>query len=298
MVELFQSGNIKGDAAANNSWSILSSSRSLLPDIGDLYNLAKKPPVEFFKKLIGEASARYYQRRVASIGVPDFVESTLVDYPDQKNNYWFLNDFPFRTHNLQTPTMVWASQDDFVVNNPINAVYLENSELARNNPNLTVLNLKWGNHCAFNSVYSLPVTTSVLRSFVLAHSPEFQPKTKSIPFEFYQTRPSYGEMYVNQEWTVRKNESTAKLSFEILDTTAQDYSCRSQLAYKDPKCLKYSAVWLSFRQLPFALQAPKTHADAEALTRWLNGNVRAVASDNQSLTGRRQLPTKLVWTEF
>jgi hypothetical protein len=183
------------------------------------------------------------------------------------NDFWNLKTVP------QTPTLVWASKDDPIVNYGINAGRAE--KYFKGSKYSTVLGLNSGGHCGFAGAYGSQAAATVLRTFVLKNSPEFlsseytkQSTKLSVPFKL-----TTKEVHVNQAWEFAAGSENVTVSFKIFDGT--DSKCASKGPWKSNEDCKVTRRFIyplsTFKAL--GARVPKTATEAYTLTREFNTKV-------------------------
>ncbi|AFY00541.1 hypothetical protein [Bdellovibrio bacteriovorus] len=211
---------------------------------------------------IGSLASTSLQRRGIASTTPAFFKS---------NNFWNLKE------EVKTPLMVWASKDDSVVNNRINAEVMEHDDLYEKSANVGVLNLKYGNHCGFSSSYGAQASAAVLRTFVLTHSPEFVDtyNTKQeMPWTFGFKKLGSQFEHIGQSWHFYSNSNQAKVVFRLFN-----WNGGSECADKGPwsgsgTCTSTREFWVPISSLSkLGARVPRTDAEAQALTREFNTKV-------------------------
>lgn len=168
------------------------------------------------------------------------------------NNFWNLKP------RVKTPLMVWASKDDIIVNNKVNSGVMSKDLGIRESGSVGVVNLRYGNHCAFNSVYGAQTTAMVLRSFVLAHSPEFLTEYQNLQemtWDFGSLILNNGDRHTRQIWKFQNGNEYVQVSF------------------RSEKSQRVFPVAVSDLQ-KLGARVPQSEAEAQALSREFNTKVQ------------------------
>lgn len=259
----------------------LKEARKYVKDIPDMLDDRLIPDRKSMSNYIGEMASTSLQRRG--------VASTSTDF------FKYNNFFNVR-RTVATPMLVWASKDDMVVNNKVNAAILDSDVNIVGSKNTSVLNLGYGNHCAFNAAYGAAAAATVLRTFVLNHSPEFLPEYRKQKMELsmgYKKLPNL-YMHVAQTFEFAKDSSQVKVKFRYFNwRTEQCYyagpwgglnSCLETREYKVPvSSLKAMGA-----------KVPRSTAEAQAMGREFNTKVEFRTKDGP-LNGTSSNEFHLVW---
>lgn len=215
-----------------------------------------------YPEFIGRLAAESLSRRGSNIDDVTFFK---------KNNFW---NYPIIS---ETPMLIWASRDDSVVSNRYNAQAIQYDDQYEQLPHVSVLNLKYGEHCGFSAVYGAQASAAVLRTFVLQHSPEFmqdyaKKRTLAWPFKFPRLPSEYE--HVGQTWMFQKGSTEVKVSFRIFNWLAEG-ECGELGPWAAPKqCTQSWDYKVPISSLAvMGARVPQTDAEAQALTREFNTKV-------------------------
>lgn len=237
--------------------------RNYVTDVPDMITDEKLPSNrKDLPDYIGSLAATSLQRRGVASDMPTFFKS---------NNFWNWKQ------EVKTPLLVWASKDDMVVNNRINAGVVENDDLYEKSPFVQVLNLDYGNHCGFSSAYGAQASAAVLRTFVLQNSPEFvdqynQKKEVTWSFGFKKLGPAYE--HVGQSWNFYSNSDQVKVSFRIFNWNGGKECSEKGPWEAQVSCVTTKEFWIPVSSLKMmGARVPRTDAEAQALTREFNTKV-------------------------
>lgn len=256
-------GQIVGRVFSKMTKAHFKEARNYVKDVADLITDQLIPSSRFdMADYIGGLASTSLQRRG--------IASTTSSY-FKSNNFWNWKE------EVKTPLMVWASRDDMVVNNRINAEVMEHDDFYEKSSNVGVLNLKYGNHCGFSSSYGAQASAAVLRTFVLNHSPEFVEsynKKQQAPWSFgFKKLPSRYE-HIGQNWHFASNSDKVKIVFRLFD-----WSGGRDCAARGPwggitTCVSNREYWVPISSLSsLGARIPRTEAEAQALTREFNTKV-------------------------
>jgi len=276
-------------------WSQFLMLSAEIPLLGSLLDFfTGMPSYTEMPKLIAESAYEFYRQRTEVNGnswlMPPLTDVRL----DSIDEFWDLNRFQkwvkiFNPAYLQDRVFVWAADDDIVVNARNNARSLDD------HPGFDVLVTPRGSHCLFSEFYGWRVAGAVLRGRILSSSPEFRSrfttKTGKIEFLTRSSRFSVESTHYSRlslEWIsyignenvklVTTNKLSECLGSEIITRGAQ-------------RCLPVrSTRWVSLASLGFSEKdIPQTYEDAQALTRWLNANIR-ILNKNKQWVDRKKDP--------
>ncbi len=210
--------------------------------------------------------------------------------PTTASEFWASNTFFNKmSSDLETPTLVFASKDDHVVDNAVNAGKLKNSMGSFSKETLGILNLPYGDHCGFNSVYGMKATSMVLRSFVLHNSPEF---TKSrylkfkLPWLLKRVKVNNYEINLSQTFEFKEKSNRVEIHFKVLNKLANLGACfLSEIYSPVAGCVFDKKLSIDLRHLKFlGAKIPENKVEAEALSREFNAKIQFLA-DNSAVNG-------------
>ena len=241
--------------------------RAYLTDVPDMLADDKFPKKNDMPEFIGELASTSLQRRGIASTTPNFFK---------QNNFWNLKQ------KVETPLFVWASKDDVVVNNKINAQVMEHDEYYEKASNVGVLNLNYGSHCAFGAAYGFEASAVVLRTFVIAHSPEFidSYKQDQMPWSFGFKKISESYEHLGQSWKFESQSDKAEVTFRLFNWSGGD-GCDSGPIQSQPACTvirKYQIPITSLKAM--GARVPRNVVEAQALTREFNGKVQFLNKDH------------------
>ncbi len=161
MEELFKDTSVVGQAAKLLTMSNIKTVYDYVPEAHPiLLAQGSSPSGPRLALSMADVSTLYMTLKSPIIGIPVYGVQPIQN----RDDFWYYNSFFKVVDRVSTPSLIWASKDDMIVNNPKNAATVQGSDLLSKNPNLGVLNLQYGNHCGFSTVYGVPTVSSVLRS--------------------------------------------------------------------------------------------------------------------------------------
>lgn len=235
--------------------------------------------------------------------MPDFVgmvASTaqsrrgIASTPEQffaMNNFWNLHA------KIQTPLLVWASKDDMIVNNDVNTRVMENDPGIQASPMIGVINLRYGNHCGFSSVYGAQTTAAILRTYVLAHSPEFIDRynqKREMAWSFGKIPAMSHYEHLAQSWKFTAGSRKAVVTFKLLNRATQ--GCDLEIAKLPLFCVSEKSFNVPVEQLEdMGAHVPENDTEAQALTREFNTKVEFRTLE-EPLSGTHSKEFKMVWS--
>ncbi|MGZ3769774.1 MAG: hypothetical protein ACXVCP_08060 [Bdellovibrio sp.] len=237
--------------------------RNYVLDVPDLLTDDKIPDRTGLMDFIGDIASASLRRRGKN--------STKESY-FKSNNFWNWKS------EIKTPLMVWASKDDMIVNNGLNAKVVADSDLYEKSSLVNVLNLQYGNHCGFASAYGSQASAAVLRTFVLNNSPEFisgyriQQRT---PWEFGFDNLSSDTQHISQTWNFFSQSEKVKVSFKLFNKN-QSYDCEKKGPWDSASgtCVTKRDYWIPISSLKkMGARVPRNDVEAQALTREFNTKV-------------------------
>lgn len=261
-----------------------SEASSYVTDVPDMLAADKFPrQKEEFTKYIGTLAVTSMNRRGIATDLNTFYKST---------NFWNLKE------EVKTPMLVWASKDDSVVNNRLNAAVVEHDDMYEKSANVGVVNLQYGDHCGFATAYGAQASATVLRTFVLQNSPEFLPSynvKQNLPwkFGFKKMGPQYE--HVGQTWKFTSGSDKVKVSFRVFNWSSNE-ECSSKGPWgASASCVTSHDYWVplsSFSSL--GARVPRTEAEAQALTREFNTKIEFRVSGHP-LNGTNSKDFYMTW---
>jgi len=267
--DLYEEGNgvLVANAAFMATKNQLNDGKASLGEIGEL--IERNPPGSKaeMKDYLGWLVSESLTRR----GVP----TTPAEFW-QGNS--FFKKWPV---NLKTPTLIFASEDDHVVDNKVNAGKLKKlNSYAKEN--LGILNLPYGDHCGFNSVYGMKATSMVLRSFVLHNSPEYtsaQYQKHKLPWLLKRVKMSAHEINLAQTFEFKENSNKIDIHFKVLNKLANLGACYLSGLYSPVAgCVFDKKIQIDYRNLKFlGAKIPMNKVEAEALSREFNAKIQFIA---------------------
>lgn len=273
-IEDFVGPNRSGNLVAHVMWRRLTNLASSVPLLGVLFPEYSEPDIERLPSLMKGHTFDYYKLVSQRPGwwLPPFdQEKVALDTPE---NFWSLNRFDRHLDGLVSPLWITASENDFVVQRNHNADLITAALKEKPNSPVRVLNLPSGGHCAASQAYGWYAWQTLVRAYFLRHSPGFEfTREVDAPLEnilrdesklpllqssgLFQRRKIY--------WEAVEGSQMARLQsiFSRPGCSSGNANCEQIVTVKIP--LSRLAIEPS--------QIPRSRAEAQGLTRFLNANV-------------------------
>ncbi|WP_413575614.1 alpha/beta hydrolase family protein [Bdellovibrio sp. HCB290] len=283
-LENLYNNNLVGPVFNLMTRSQFRAARKYLTDIPDMIADDRLPGRKHMPAYLGEMATTSMQRRgVASTTPAEFFHD---------NNFWNI------PHKIQTPLMVWGSKDDNVVSNKLNTQVFEFDEYYEKAANVGVINVNYGNHCAFSAAYGYQTAAMVLRSFVLSNSPEFAGSYKrtEMPWKFGFNKIPNVYQHVGQSWKFEANSGNVTVSFKMFNSVANK-TCYHKNPYSEAArgCMTTRQMTVPIKSLEnLGARVPANDVEAQALTRQFNAKVQFLV-DGKPLNGTSASSFSLSW---
>jgi hypothetical protein len=265
------------------------------PELNALFTW-RNAHTELRMNLIGDLAV--YQMNTAPAAA-----STLVPFTQTKistaREFWQNNNFAqFATRPLAGNTLAIASNDDEVVDPAKNMTTLQSSNVA------TALTPS-GDHCAWSEFYGWRISSALFRGYVLSQSPEMLVRQRlnrvDLPPDLFKPLNN-----------INGQKSTHYLTSFRFAPGLDGFTINHRVIVKcgtleipggtDPNCYRDVRYFMQFSRfttpLPWWAHAPLNATEAEALTRWANVNLKAVAQNGYLLDGTTNPPVAFVWLGY
>jgi hypothetical protein len=179
-----------------------------------------------------------------------------IKIPKSDPDFWSRNDFANELKDIQTPTLILATQRDPIVLWDLNSGLIDSGALKFGNAPVQFLKAHQGFHCSLGVAYDWSAMTTLMQTFFLKNSPEFilEERSYQVPGDF----SGRGDFKV--QFTLKNEDEAAGVKFKFADAS------------------KVSAK-ISLRQFEYPNLVPVTEFNRSLWIRWLNQNV--VASNEQ-----------------
>lgn len=261
-------------------------------------------PPERIPEMVADGAVDYYKKRSSDWALPPFNGRHIQN----KKEFWALNSF---THLVDkpfpTPTLAFAAHDDWIVDTYLNSKVLAERASRANDNQLHVVTVPRGNHCVFSMIYGWDIASALTRGFVLSHSPELLARARFesalIPAKMlpYRIKVWDAEQHLSQDFRAEAKEDTFRVRFHIWNGYAHQSGCWTQSVYEgDKDCIRTETAEIPWSALGSAAWAksPRNEVEAEALTRWMNANLRIVDATGKLLHGLKTLPARFRWVNY
>lgn len=257
--------------------------RDSLQDIPDLLTDGRIPKkASEMADYLGVMASTSQQRRG--------IASTPSSY-FKSNNFWNL------PNKIQTPMLLWASKNDIVVNNKLNTAVVEHDDYYEKSANVGVLNLAYGSHCGFQGAYGPLASSTVLRTFVLTHSPEFVDSYKqtTVPWTYGFKKMYSVEEHVGQSFEFASKSDQVKVNFRIFNWSGNQ--CHEQGPWGGGDgCVTTKTYTVSVDSLKnLGARIPRNSIEAQALSREFNTKVEFRTKDLKPLNGSSTSDFVMTW---
>ncbi len=274
-------------------WEQISEMLGKVPVIDRLIPDGKQPDGDKMKEVVSEASLDYYRSTVKKGTIPKSVDE-----------YWFMNIFTPVAPQVTTPMFLWSSADDpavFSTENSLQLLPYANKEGSK----IEILDTKIGSHCAFEVTHGWDVSTTLLRSFVLAHSPEFLPnyKSHSVSVADAQTGDVIvkgKQVHFSQRFALEAKSDVMGVTYRIFNPELPDCDKADPfLVSEDANCFEEIEAKIPLAKLNIPiLPVPENSTAAQVYTRWANTNLKIVGEDGKPLLMTTANPKTIHWKEL
>ncbi len=273
-----------GYVVSHNVMNLIKDNYNNIPYLKNHIDLSKRTKRKHLAGKLAGINVDY----INTLDEKDFLAPFTGVKVESTDDYYYYNDYNNFAHLVETPTFIFASNNDPVVR------YKRNSQLidASQNDNLQILNVRKGSHCAVQESYGWHTISKILNSFFIKHSPSlsYTKKQEGINFTFPPLR--YGEKYSNIRLLTFANSDRLVIEFKIF--TGEPYQ---DPFYARDEDFKRSVIELNMKDLPFEITPPTTDVEAQILTRWLNANV-SLKNDDSLMHFTREPAGVIEWSEY
>jgi hypothetical protein len=191
--------------------------------------------------------------------------STVKLPPGMKDgeNFWALNNFWPYYKDVQEPVMIWATDHDYLVPYAINSQKIVNKVLKVDSKNIRVVEFPEGYHCTLPVAYDWKLSSSMMQSYVLSHSPHFKMRQNKLNMEL--TDDEWKEFFAGTTTvTYKVEEPGKKANFVNLEIELKNSKGKT-------KSLSFS---LPLSEFDFRFHNPTlTASEKEMIVRWVNQNL-------------------------
>lgn len=269
---MYKNGNgvLVSNGAAAATKNQLNSGKSYFEDIGDLLDQSPPPSKTKMKDYLGWLASESLTRAGA---------------PTTPKEFWDANSYFKRMPiSIDTPTLVFASKDDHIVNNAANTGKLKKLLKSNFKDSLGILNLPYGDHCGFNSVYGTNATSMILRSFVLHDSPEYTARNylkMKLPWLLSKVDVTSYEVNLSQTFEFSEKSNHVDIHFKVFNKLGNLGSCYLSDPFSPVVgCVIDKKVSINIQNLKFlGARVPTNKVEAEALSREFNAKIQFVTNN-------------------
>ncbi len=274
-----------------------------VPVLGRYFPGIDQIPTNKIPEHVAEGAVAYYKSVGDDWALPPFSGRRIRDMED----LWKTNSFiGLADQMLETPTLAFASEDDWIVTTSDNAGALALRLGNQINNKLQVVTVPQGNHCAFGTMYGWDVASAVVRNYVISHSPELlrrrRIETAAIRPDrvTFRLRPGETEKHISQDFEAQTGRNFIRVTFNIWDSYENTDACFSANMYQGSrKCIRKEEIRIPLSDIGASwARVPNTGIEAEILTRWLNANLRIVDRNGQLLRETSAEPARLRWVSY
>lgn len=300
---LFSNDAFEAKFITGTLWPTLKSAQ---PDITNfqLYFPAQEPSRDQFPGVIGHAMQEWYLNWKSHFDWTNtpFANAALSTLDEA----WRANRFEDYVDQLKIPTLLLAADDDQLVNPEVNTKLLISMWHSPQHGMITALVDNTGNHCGFGTSLGWGNFSTLLTSFIVANSPELMSVPHIVPFppaDWSGLKLVPGQSFYDQTWSLTPGSTKAVVTFRIYNPwAAKICGAIDPVGLPDECFFSYSTdVNLKLLGLPkdkFNYSHPWGEVETEALTRWLNTNVRVLGQRMDQLHTAADWPTWLEWHEI
>jgi hypothetical protein len=269
-----------------------------VPVIGELFTYGRRfmPPFLVYDK-ITRALLKYYRdwTEKEPWDLKPFV-GTRIKSLDQ---FWEVNDFRNYISDVQVPTLAIGARNDSLVKPRENSELLQKSLLKLDNPDVDVVFLGQGNHCAFSIANGWANYSTLLREYILSHAPEakvhWRESRRELPMQ--KLRREYSEQIVETTWQAVQDQDYLWLKLKIFSpfgTGSQrgENDCGFQSALRSkPYCYREIKLEVPLKNLDVETYGvPGNSYEMTALTRFANTRFSVLDSDGNLVTTSNKDP--------
>lgn len=280
----------------------------LMPIVQEIFSTEKQRDKSKVPQVVLEGTLKYYARASAqkNWALPPFVGTKMdtLDAVWSANN--FLNFFP----RIKNDTLIWASEDDGIVQASANSQPLQQRLTEKPNPFINILISKYGSHCGLGLSQGWDTFGQILRAHILRNSPEMLKMRRVELISLEKVQFSDGllqhakldekvEKIISTDWEVKPNQNAFRVEIKTWSTAKSDRHCPNydnRLTQYTSNCVNTYSIRVPIEILK--LQVPDTTNSAHALSRWANANLQLLNAKGQSILDTGDVPTKIRKIEY
>lgn len=195
---------------------------------------------------------------------------------DSIEQFWRLNDFRNYAHDVRIPTLAIAAENDDLIRVDANTKLLTQTLRSTPNSAIETVYFKQGNHCAFSVANGWANYSTLLREYILSHSPEAKDhwKMHKIRFSKSASRLEPHEVVLETLWQARASDPNIYLKMKVFTPRilGDSLSCaRESIQHADARCYREIELKVPLAALPASpARVPETKYDVTSLTRFAN----------------------------
>ncbi|WP_413585247.1 hypothetical protein [Bdellovibrio sp. HCB274] len=214
---------------------------------------------KFIQKAVSEVVRTYH-------GGLSYMSSVKLP-PGMKDgeDFWGLNNFWPYYKDVNSPVMIWATDHDFMVPYATNSQMIFNKTLKVDSRNIRVVEFPEGYHCTLPVAYDWKMSSSLLQSYVLSHSPNFKMRENKLNLEMSDDEWN-GFFTGTTKVTYSVDEPGKKTNFVNLEIVLQNSRGKE----------KTMSMSLPLSEFDFRFMNPElTSSEKDMIVRWVNQNLKA-----------------------
>lgn len=185
--------------------------------------------------------------------------------------FWELNNYWDNYHDIKTPVLIFATMKDPVVPWAVNSGRILDGRMPLSKSDVEVVTLQQGYHCSTPAAYDWDKMTTLLQSYVLKHSPEFQRETKRYLYplkEDYLEAVKDGYKFIDADFDIEKESSLLQVTLHL--QKSEDPSWFSKLFRKTIH------LTLPLSDLDYQVTGNfEKHSDIASFKRWAYHNIQS-----------------------
>lgn len=298
---------LPGRFLQNKIWKQMQQMLGQVPVIDRMIPDGKKPSGDRIKEIVAQASLEYFETNTARPlkNIFRFLFRILTHtFPKTIDEFWSSNRFSTLVQNLRTPVMIWSADDDPAVLPKENSLVLLDYANKAGSP-LTVLDTARGSHCAFALSHGWDIYSTMMKSFVIANSPEFREvyrehRRSLSDLQNEQIVLPEGHRHFSQSFQIESGNQFMRVNYLIFDPTKRKCSQQDPFLIEDSSsCFETVTAKINIVDIKEKLLfVPQSDTVAEMLTRWANANLSIVDENGERMVNSSQTPTYLRWKEL
>lgn len=256
------------------------------PELAGLFTW-QDAPVMSRTDMIGDQAVNGLKHSTAKSWLAPFQKLKIRNARD----FWGLNLFTnFVKEPLASPTLAIAAADDEVVLPNRNILRLDHTSVAN-------AVTPEGDHCVWGEFYGWRTSSALFRGFALSQSPELLEirRLQRLPFKPVFAAKAHQLRGLHRLTSFSFSAGRDRLTVTyLLDTSA----CGSEEETRCSRKVSFNIPFASFRARPWWARKPASPAEAQALTRWANVNLRMLDASGAQIDGTENNGAELVWVGY